>query len=282
MLLKNRILHCVLNCAFAWALLSFTQPAAALPLNVSANFSGADYGTADMSLVNGGGSGAFWVTDPGISPPFGLNERLRVSSNSSGQRGNAWYNPTTVVAAGDWTFDFTMQITYPTGSGADGMAFHMQEIGVGADTFIQGQGLGADFLSVTFDTYNNFDSCSVDFGLAVFNNGSQVGSCVDLSGVGSPDPYAYSVGLAHNEATGNLSVTVTNTNSGATTGALNYTVDLSALDTATFGWSAQTGGDGENHDVVNFDATFAIPEPSTALLLGLGLAGLAVRRQRIR
>ena len=282
MLLNHRFLYWALNCAFAWALLSFSHPAAALPLNVSANFSGAEYGTADMSLVNGGGSGAFWVTDPGISPPFGLNERLRVSSNAGGQRGNAWYNPTTVVAAGDWTFDFTMQITYPTGSGADGMAFHMQEVGVGADTFIQGQGLGTDFLSVTFDTYNNFDSCSVDFGLAVFNNGSQVGSCVDLSSVGSPDPYAYSVGLAHNEATGNLSVTVTNTNSGATTGALNYTVDLSALYTATFGWSAQTGGDGENHDVVNFDATFAIPEPSTALLLGLGLAGLAVRRQRIR
>jgi len=282
MLVKNRVLHRALNCAFAWALLSFTHPAAALPLNVSANFSGADYGTADMSLVNGGGSGAFWITDPGISPPFGLNERLRLTSNSGGQRGNAWYNPTTVVAAGDWTFDFTMQITYPTGSGADGMAFHMQEIGVGADTFIQGQGLGTDFLSVTFDTYNNFDSCSVDFGLAVFNNGSQVGSCVDLSGIGTPDPYAYSVGLAHDETTGNLAVTVTNTNSGATTGALNYTVDLSALDTATFGWSAQTGGDGENHDVVSFDATFAIPEPSTALLLGLGLAGLAVRRQRIR
>jgi len=250
------------------------------PLNLSANFSGADYSSSDISLVNGGGSGAFWATDGGISPPYGQNQRLRLTSNSGGQRGNAWYNPTTVVASGDWQFDFTMQITYPTGSGADGMAFHMQEIGTGADTFIQGQGLGADYLSVTFDTYNNLDSCSVDFGLAIFNSGSQVGSCVDLSGIGSPDPWAYSVSMTHNESTGNLGVTVTETNSGLSTGALNYTVDLSALDAATFGWSAQTGGDGENHDVVDFGATFAIPEPGTALLLGLGLAGLGGWRRQ--
>ena len=185
-----------------------------------------------------------------------------------------------MVASGDWQFDFTMQITYPTGSGADGMAFHMQEIGTGADTFIQGQGLGADYLSVTFDTYNNFDACSVDFGLAIFNSGSQVGSCVDLSGIGNPDPWAYSVSKTHNATTGTLGVTVTETNSGLSTGALNYAVDLSALDTATFGWSAQTGGDGENHDVVDFNAAFAIPEPGTALLLGLGLAGLGGWRRR--
>ena len=278
MIKKDRVLFWVLT----WALLVSSSPAAAVPLNVSANFSGADYGTADMSLVNGGGSGAFWATDPGIGPPYGANERLRVSSNAGGQRGNAWYNPTTVVASGAWTFDFTLQMTYPPGAGADGMAFHMQEIGVGADTFIQGQGLGADFLSVIFDTYNNFDSCSVDFGLAVFNNGSQVGSCIDLSSVGTPDPWAYAVGLVHDDVTGNLAVTVTNTNSLATTGALNYAVDLSALDTATFGWSAQTGGSGENHDVVDFNAAFAIPEPSTGLLLGLGLLGLSAQGRRQR
>ena len=275
-----RSAHGFVGLLAALAVASHAGQSLAVPLNLSANFSGADYSTADMSLVNGGGDGAFWVTDGGISPPYGQNQRLRVSSNSAGQRGNAWYNPTTVVASGDWQFDFTMQITYPSGSGADGMAFHMQEIGTGADTFIQGQGLGADYLSVTFDTYNNFDSCSVDFGLAIFNSGSQVGSCVDLSGIGSPDPWAYSVSMTHNESTGNLGVTVTETNSGLSTGALNYTVDLSALDAATFGWSAQTGGDGENHDVVDFGATFAIPEPGTALLLGLGLAGLGGWRRR--
>jgi len=252
----------------------------AVPLNLSADFSGADYLSPDMSLVNGAGSGAFWISDPGISPPFGQNQRLRLSSNAGGQLGNAWYDPTTVVASGDWQFHFTMQITYPTGAGADGMAFHMQEIGTGASTNIQGTLLGADYLSVTFDTYNNFDACSVDFGLAIFNSGSQVGSCVDLSSIGTPDPWAYAVSMSHDSSTGALTVTVTETNSGLSTGALNYAVDLSALDTATFGWSAQTGGFGENHDVVDFDATFAIPEPGTALLFGLGLAGLGGLRRR--
>ncbi|MDG2333722.1 MAG: PEP-CTERM sorting domain-containing protein [Myxococcota bacterium] len=104
-----------------------------------------------------------------------------------------------------------------------------------------------------------------------------------MSSIGSPDPWAYDVGLVHDATTGNnLAVTVRNTHTNATTGALNYAVDLSALDTATFGWSAQTGGHGENHDVVGFHATFAVPEPSTGLLLGLGLLGLSGRGRRQR
>jgi hypothetical protein len=266
--------------AFLLAFFCHAGQSLALPLNLSANFSGADYQTNDITLVNGAGSGASWVSDPGISPPFGQNNRLRLTGNSGGQVGNAWYNANTVAANGDWQFDFTMQITYPTGSGADGMAFHMQEIGVGANTNIHGTLLGADYLSVVFDTFNNFDGCSVDFGLAVYASGSQVGSCVDLTIIGSPDPWAYSVSMTHDATSGTLGLSVTETNSGLSTGALGYAVDLSALDLATFGWSAQTGGFGENHDVVDFDATFAIPEPGTSYLVGLGLAGLAGRRRR--
>ena len=61
------------------AFLCQAGPGLAVPLDLSANFSGADYSTADMSLVNGGGSGAFWISDPGISPPFG-QKRLTESA----------------------------------------------------------------------------------------------------------------------------------------------------------------------------------------------------------
>ena len=131
------------------------------------------------------------------------------------------------------------------------MAFHIHEAGTGADTFIQGQGLGANYLSVVFDTYNNADHCSVDWGMAVYNNGSPVGSCLDLRASGPPDPWAYDVEMTHDDASDFLTVKVTQTAiRGRGLYQQTYAVDLSALDEATFGWSGQTGGDGENHDVV--------------------------------
>ena len=151
------------RCALSLVLVfGLAGSASAGSINVSADFSGVDYETAAMSLVTGSGSGAYWISDTGINPPFGQNDRLRITGNGGGQRGNAWYNPTTVFANHDWDFSFTMQITYPSGGGADGMAFHLQEVGTSADTFIEGQGLGANYLSVVLDTWNNGEVRSAD------------------------------------------------------------------------------------------------------------------------
>lgn len=246
-------------------------------LSISGDFSGADYNSSSVSLVGSAG----WVSDPGISPPYGLNPRLRLTPNSpGGQRGNAWLNTGTYRADGEWSFDFTMQITYPQGGGADGMGFHMHEAGTGADTWIRGEGLGATFLSLGFDTWNNGGDSPVDFGLVVYNNGLQSGSYVDLgSSIGSPDPWQISVTMVY-DGDGNLAVDVANDNSGASTGPLNYAVNLDDLDAAVIGWSGDTGGATQNQDVTDYAGTFAIPEPGTALLLGLGLSGLAWRQRR--
>ena len=126
-------------------------------VTVFGDFSGPDYNSPGVTLVNGEGSGAYFVSDLGINPPYGPNQRLRITGNttSGAQRGNAWLNQDTYRADGAWDFNFTMQITYPVGGGADGMGFHMHEAGLSADTWIRGEGLGSTFLSIGFDTWNN-------------------------------------------------------------------------------------------------------------------------------
>ncbi len=268
----------------AWGTLLAGGAAEAGPINLNLDFTGADYFSPLITGVHGAGdpgTSPSWANDPGINNDYGGPTRLRLTSNGGGQRGNAWYNGATVEANAAWNAEFDFQITYEGGGGADGLAFHLQEIGTTADTFIQGQGLGANFLSVVIDTWDNGGECA--FGLDIYNNGAQVGSCFDLSGIGPVANNIYTAVMTY-DGLGGLAVNVINQGivpggTSGETGVLNYTVDLSALNTATLGWSGQTGGAAENHDILGMTGTF-VPEPGTGVLLGAGLVGLSWRRRR--
>ena len=257
----------LLGSVFLLGALGLAGTATASPINVGLDFTGADWGTSEITGVGQ----ASWANDGGVAPP----NRLRLTNNSGAQRGNAWYNAATVEANAAWNAEFTFQITYEHSGGADGLAFHLHEIGIGADTWIEGQGLGPNFLSVVIDTWNNGGEC--DFGLKIFNDGAGVGNCHNLSGLGSVADDVYQVVMAY-DGNGALTVDVINTATSNSTGALGFAADLSTLNNATFGWSAHTGGAGENHDIRTMSGTF-VPEPGTALLVGLGLAGLSLGRR---
>lgn len=232
----------------------------ALGISFGYDFTGPDFNSPDFSLVGSAG----WVTEASVS-------RLRLTPAAGGQVGNAWNN-TAIDGGQAWNAEFTWQITFEGGGGADGLGFHLQEDGTGANTFFNGAGLSDPRLSVGIDTWNN--GGEFDFALEVHLNGSQVGGEVNLAGLGGVADDVYQVIMSYDGA-GNLTVTVDNTANANTPVVQNFAVNLAALDNAFFGWSANTGGSVENHDIRTFSGTFVIPEPGTGLLLAAGLLGLA-------
>lgn len=244
------------------------NPAAAIVYDY--DFTSSDWSTSDITLV---GSAA-WANDGALTPPT----RLRLTPAAGGQVGDAWLNTNTVDARAAWSAAFTYQITFEGGGGADGLGFHLQNLGTSAHTYFNGAGLlSGSYLSVGIDTWDNGGEGS--FHLQVSNNGSQTGGNVDLSGLGGVADDIYQV-IMNYDGTGSLAVNVINTANSNQTGNQNFAVDMASLDAAYLGWSANTGGAVENHDIHTFTGSFIVPEPGTGVLLASGLVGLALRRQK--
>ena len=259
--LRSMLAGLAVACALAVA-----GPAGAVTFNY--DFTGGDHNSSDFSLTGN----AFWATDgASIFAPF--PNRLRLTSNGGGQNGDAWLNTTRGDGSQAWNAQFTFQITFGTGSGADGLGFLLQENGTSLLTgWNGGGGLSNPSLAVSIDTFDN--GGEGDFHLEVLLDGVQVGGNINLLGIGNSFDDVYQVVMGYDGA-GTLGVNVVNTNGGANTGTQNFAADLTALNNAVLGWAASTGGFAENHDIRTFGGTFAIPEPGTALLLAVGLIGLA-------
>ena len=186
MLLRAKSIAATFACGVAMA----ASPASAVSYDY--DFTAAGHNSGDWSLVGS----ASWVTDGALSPA----DRLRLTSNAGGQVGNAWLSTGTVDAGQAWTAEFTWQITFGVGGGADGLGFHVQENGTAANTFFNGAGLSTPYLSVGIDTFDNAEGSA--FHVEVHHNGSQIyaDNLSAIPGMGSSFDNVYQVLMTYDGA----------------------------------------------------------------------------------
>ena len=223
-----------------------------------------------------------------------VGQRLRLTPNTGGQAGAAWFVTKQSVGTGFQT-TFQFQIAQ---FGADGIAFVIQNTDVAA-LGGGGGGLGYDSipnsLAVEFDTWENvpgdFPSGLGDPNdnhISVQTRGVLPNSADPLFSLGSTTAIPFmSDGNSHtvkiSYTPGSLQIFVDD----IVTPALVANLDLATIvdledDLAWVGLTAATGGVSEEHDILtwSFNST-PVPEPATLLLLSSGLLGLIVaHRQR--
>lgn len=263
---------------------ALAAPAQANILVSYPNFSGACSGPGLTCVGN--------TTSPGV---------LRITPAAGSQSGAA-YSTTPVTLGGGNTFSTTFQFQFTNAGGidpADGITFVLTKSPTGLG--INGGGLGyqgvANSVAIEFDTYNNgLDSNHV----AVDTNGSlQNYAAANPYGVSTCDFYSGNSGLGcmsngdiWTVAIGydgtNLNVSVQDGSNAVQHLIANYGIDIGSIlgtNNAYVGFTGSTGSGYENQDILNWQFANTtqlanIPEPGSLALLGLGLAGFAVRRRR--
>jgi hypothetical protein len=249
-----------------------------------------DLGIDDIAYQDFTGSGnelsfignASVVTDPTRPLPAEV-PRLRLTNDTGSVNGSAWFKRPQLVADG-FESNFNIHLTTTNGpdSGADGMAFVLQNQPAGplaSPTGDHERGLSSNALNICFDSYQNADQGDASNALLSVRAGTTVLTSINLAanpaftfgGVNSDDlttgldsaPYAVRVTYIP----GDLDVYFNNI---LVVDSLNVNLEtIGAVDEdgkAFAGFTSRTGGLFEAHDVTRWFLTEGAPAAPPAQL----------------
>ncbi|MDG1959101.1 MAG: GxGYxYP family putative glycoside hydrolase [Candidatus Binatia bacterium] len=217
------------------------------------DFTGASFETSDLTLVGS----TFWVRDEDAL--FQPNpQRLRLTNNGGGQVGSAWLSQP-IDASESWSTAFRLQISHLVNGGADGMSFYLQPDGLAANPGIRGSFTGSA-LTVAVDTWDNGEGTSESLEVLLGDNRIFFNDLLDFTADPTPGStgHVYRLELDYLSALRQLRIRLIDEGSAA---ALEnwVEVDLASFGSMYAGFSAQTGGSAQNHDLRTWTLSAAAP-----------------------
>ena len=217
------------------------------------DFTGSSFETTDLSLVGS----TFWVRDEDAL--FQPNpQRLRLTNNGGCQVGSAWLTQP-IDASKSWSTAFRLQISHLVNGGADGLSFHLQPDGLAANPGIRGSFTGSA-LTVAVDTWDNGEGTSESLEVLLGGNRIFFNDLLDFAADPTPGTtgHVYRLELDYLGALRQLRIRLID--EGSPAALENWVdVDLSDLSLVYAGFSAQTGGSAQNHDLRTWTLSAAAP-----------------------
>jgi hypothetical protein len=263
--------------------------ALAVPLSARADFNYPDFSNTSGLKLNGDATVA--------------SNQLQLTYSSGNSAGSV-FTTNQVALGSNATFSthFQFQITNPggvsdgDGQGADGFVFVLQTVSNNVGSAGQGIGYGgiAPSLGIEFDTYQNASPYLGPY------NGDPTGNHVGININGSLTSIAtanestrfnngqvWDAWITYDGSTNLLNAYWSMNGSIPAIPGLSATVNLAEIigqNAGYVGFTSATGAAWENHNILNwqFSQTIAVPEPSSLLMFGIGIVGVAWKLRRRR